>query len=99
MFEPTSRYYHLPTGTLTVTRPDGTEIEVRYVRRRLIPFAEGDPVVVEHTVSQQERLDNITARYLDDPTQFWRVCDANVALRPHELERIGRVIVITMPKA
>ena len=53
--------------------------------------------VLEHTVTQGERLDNITARYLDDPTQFWRVCDANVVLRPEELERIGRVINITIP--
>ena len=98
MFEPTSRYYNLATTTLTVTRPDGTAVEVRYVRRRFIPSVEGDTILVEHTVSQQERLDNITARYLDDPTQFWRVCDANVSLRPYELERIGRVIKITMPK-
>lgn len=99
MFEPTSRYYNVPATTLTITRADGTAVEVRYVRRRFIPSAEGDPILVEHTVTQQERLDNITARYLDDPTQFWRVCDANVVLRPHELERIGRVIKITMSKA
>jgi hypothetical protein len=99
MFDPTSRYYDVPTTTLTVVRPDGTAVEIRYVRRRFIPSADGETVLVEHTVSEQERLDNITARYLDDPTQFWRVCDANVVLRPHELERIGRVISITMPKA
>lgn len=98
MFEPTSRYYNIPTTTLTVTQADGTTVEVRYVRRRLIPSVEGDPLLVEHVVSEQERLDNITARYLDDPTQFWRICDANVVLRPHELERVGRVIRITMPK-
>jgi hypothetical protein len=98
MFEPSSRYYDLATTTLAVTRRDGTTVEVRYVRRRFIPSADGDTVLLEHTVSEPERLDNITARYLDDPTQFWRVCDANVVLRPHELERIGRVIRITMPK-
>jgi len=98
MFEPTSRYYNVPTTTLTVTRADGTTVEVRYVRRRVIPSFEGDPIIVEHIVTEQERLDHITARYLDDPTQFWRVCDANVVLRPHELERVGRVIRITMPK-
>ena len=98
MFEPGSRYYHLETATLTVTRPDGAAVEIRYVRRRFIPPADDDTVLVEHAVSQQERLDHITARYLDDPTQFWRVCDANVVLRPDELERIGRVIRITMSK-
>jgi hypothetical protein len=98
MFDPSSRYYNVATATLTVTRPDGTAVDIRYVRRRFIPSADGETILVEHTVSQQERLDNITARYLDDPTQFWRVCDANVVLRPDELERIGRVIRITMPK-
>jgi hypothetical protein len=44
-----------------------------------------------------ERLDNITDRYLDDPTLFWRVCDANLVLQPEELERRGRVIRITLP--
>ena len=98
MFEPTSRYYNVPTTTLTVTRADGTSVEVRYARRRFIAPADGDPVLLEHTVTEQERLDTITARYLDDPAQFWRVCDANVVLRPGELERVGRVIRITMPK-
>ena len=97
MFDPSSRYYNLPTATLTVTGPDGTPIEIRYVQRRFIPSAEGETTLLEHTVSEQDRLDNITARYLDDPVQFWRVCDANVVLRPEELERIGRVIRITMP--
>jgi hypothetical protein len=97
MFDPSSRYYNLPTTTLTVTGRDGTPVEIRYVRRRFIPSADAETTLLEYTVSQQDRLDNITARYLDDPTQFWRVCDANVVLRPEELERIGRVIKITMP--
>jgi hypothetical protein len=97
MFDPTSRYYNLPTATLTMIGRDGTPVEVRYLRRRFIPPAGGEPIVLEHTFTQGERLDNITARYLDDPTQFWRVCDANVVLRPEELERIGRVINITTP--
>jgi hypothetical protein len=45
-----------------------------------------------------ERLDNLTARYLGDPTQFWRVCDANEVFRPDELtETPGRTIDIAMP--
>jgi hypothetical protein len=97
MFDPTSRYYNLPTATLTVIGRDGTLREVRYLQRRFIPSADGETILLEHTFTQGERLDTITARYLDDPTQFWRVCDANVVLRPEELERIGRVINITIP--
>src|SRR5262245_22052080 len=97
MFDSTSRYYNLPTATLTVIGRDGTPIEVRYLQRRFIPPADDGTILQEHTFTQGERLDNITARYLDDPTQFWRVCDANGVLRPEELERIGRVIKITIP--
>ena len=28
---------------------------------------------------QGERLDNVAAQYLGDPTLFWRLCDANNA--------------------
>ena len=37
--------------------------------------------------------------YLGDPEQFWRVCDANRAMRPDELtETIGRRLRITLPE-
>jgi len=53
----------------------------------------------EHVVRQHERLDNITARYLGDPELFWRICDANRAMRPEELtEAIGRRLRITWPE-
>jgi hypothetical protein len=97
MFDPTSRYYNLPMTTLTVVGRDGTPVEVRHMRRRFITPADGETILLEHTFAQGERLDNITARYLDDPTQFWRVCDANLVLRLEELERVGRVINITIP--
>lgn len=97
MFDPTSRYYNLPTTILTVIGPDGTPIEIRYVRRRFIPSTDGETTLLEHTFTQGERLDNITARYLADPTLFWRVCDSNLVLRPEALEQIGRVIKINLP--
>jgi hypothetical protein len=101
MFDRNSRYYGLPTLTLTLTAtsPDGEPRDVRYVSRRFIPRDPG-PVIVEHSVSQGERLDNITARYLGDPTQFWRVCDSNNILDPDELTaRIGEVIRIALPSS
>jgi hypothetical protein len=97
MFEPTSRYYNLPVATLTVIDRDGIAIEVRYLQRRFIPAIEGQTTLLEHRFTEGERLDNITARYLGDPTQFWRVCDSNAVLQPEQLEQIGRVINITMP--
>lgn len=97
MFDTTSRYANCEIATLITKEADGSTREVRYVRRRFIPPAEGMTVLVEHTVTQGERLDNITAKYLGDPTQFWRICDANEVMSPEELEEIGRAIKIAMP--
>ncbi|HZT57821.1 MAG TPA: LysM domain-containing protein, partial [Pyrinomonadaceae bacterium] len=52
----------------------------------------------EHTVTQGERLDQIAAQYLGDPEQFWRICDANGALRPEELLETGRRVRLTLPE-
>jgi len=101
MFDATSRYAELPTETLSVTDADGQARTVRYVRRRFVPPPPGDDAatLAEHTVSENERLDNITARYLGDPLQFWRLCDANNVLRPAELtDAPGRFIIIVLPQ-
>src|ERR1044071_5353671 len=99
MFDPTSRYGSLETVKLEITDADGAPRVIAYKRRRFIPPADGQTTLVEHTVTQGERLDNITARYLGDPLQFWRICDANLALDPDELtDETGRTIAITMPQ-
>ncbi len=97
MFEPTSRYASIADARLTVRDADGRERVIVYKRQRFIPPPEGSTTLVEHTVAQGERLDNITARYLGDPTLFWRVCDANGVLQPAELEELGRVVRIALP--
>ena len=97
MFDPSSRYYNLETATLTVSHTEAPGREIRYVRRRFIPRSENAITLVEHTFTEGDRLDNITARYLGDPTQFWRICDANNVLQPEELEKIGRTLKISLP--
>jgi hypothetical protein len=99
MFDPGSRYLNLPTATLTTTGPDGTAQEIRYVRRRFIPSQAGTVTLLEHEVTQGDRLDNIAARYAGDPLLFWRICDANGAARPSDLtddSRIGYPIRIAL---
>ncbi|MGA9365516.1 MAG: LysM domain-containing protein [Bacteroidota bacterium] len=98
MFDPTSRYAKLAISTLTVMGSDGQARDIRYVQRRFLPqAAEAGATIVEHTVTQGDRLDNITARYLGDPTQFWRVCDANEVMDPAELtDEVGHRIRIAM---
>ena len=94
-FPPTSRYYTI--GTAQYTTPDGRPIV--YLLRRFVPPADRFTLLEEHTVTQGERLDNITAQRLGDPLQFWRVCDANNAMRPDDLtETPGRVLRITLPE-
>jgi nucleoid-associated protein YgaU len=46
---------------------------------------------VEHVVSQGERLDQLATVYYGDPSEWWRILDANaVPLNPFELLRPGR---------
>src|SRR5262249_39606683 len=78
MFEHTSRYFAIePAFSPALDGRDQIS-----VRRGFLPAAAAEVTLVEHTVTQGERLDHITARYLTDPEQFWRVCDANNAMRP-----------------
>jgi hypothetical protein len=99
MFDPTSRYATIDqSATLTVAGPGGEPRQIRYVRRRFLPPPDAGTTLVEHIVTQGDRVDNVTARYLGDPTQFWRICDANRVLRPNELtDEIGRIIRIAIP--
>ena len=93
-FPPTSRYFSVETAAYRAA--DGTD--VRYLRRRFLPPMDRLALLQQHLVTEGERLDNITAHYLGDPQQFWRICDANPVLRPEELETVGRRIDITLPE-
>ena len=92
LFAANSRYLGIEAATCT---RDGRTIA--YVRRRFIPQP-GDLVQIQkHTVAQNDRLDVIAARYLADPELFWRICDANSAMRPEELvEVVGRSLRICL---
>jgi hypothetical protein len=95
MFSSTSRYYGIATAALDTASGK----TITYVRRRFVPPPENFALLLEHVVTEGERLDNITAHYLGDPEQFWRVCDANGAIRPEELvETVGGRIRITLPE-
>ena len=95
LFPPTSRYHGVETKTLE--KADGQKVV--YLKRRFVPQPERFDLLQEHVVTENERLDNITAHYLSDPEQFWQICDANRAMRPGELtETIGRRLRITLPE-
>ncbi|MGD1939772.1 MAG: LysM domain-containing protein [Leptolyngbyaceae cyanobacterium] len=91
----TSRYYGIETKELTLPNGDTTA----YLKRRFIPPPERFELLQLHTVTEGDRLDNITARYLDDPEQFWRIADANRAMHPEALTTpVGRHLRITLPE-
>lgn len=87
MFTVSSRYHLVDTAKWR----DINDQEIIFLRRRFIPLPKESLIEVEHVVTQDERLDHIAAKYLGDAEQFWRLCDANNAMRPDELTNtIGR---------
>lgn len=94
MFEPTSRYAAIETTTISTV--DGRV--VAYKRRRFLPQGNTLPLLVEVTVSEGDRLDQITSRTIGDPEQFWRVADANNAMNPSDLLEIGRTLRVPIPQ-
>lgn len=94
LFSATSRYYGLDLATYAT--PSGAP--VAYVLRRFLPQADTMQVIQQYTVVQGDRLDTIAAQYLGDPLLFWRLCDANNAMRPAALTHTpGTKLNITMP--
>ena len=95
LFPANSRYH----GNETAKMETANGRTIIYLRRRFVPPPESFALLQEHTVTQDDRLDNLANRYFGDPEQFWRLCDANAAMRPEELtETTGRRLRITMPE-
>jgi hypothetical protein len=95
MISQTSRYYGIEIAEYV----DADGRTIIYLRRRFVPSPDRFHLLQEHTVTQGERLDNITASYMGDPEQFWRICDANAAMKPDDLLKpIGRKLRITLPE-
>jgi hypothetical protein len=94
LFAQNSRY--LGTGTNTMTTASGQNVV--YLQRRFVPRAGAFAVLQQYTVQQGDRLDNMAASLLGDSLLFWRICDANGALRPEEMEIPGLTLNITLPQ-
>jgi nucleoid-associated protein YgaU len=93
-FPMTSRYHGIELATIELSNTQ----TVAYLRRRFVPPPEHFDLLQEHRVTQGDRLDNITAHYLGDPEQFWRIADANRAMHPDELTTPDRRLRITLPE-
>jgi len=71
MFASNSRYYNL--ASYTVTLADGRVVTAT----RLYQSPASLPLAGFHTRANGDRLDLLAARYLQDPTLFWQICDGN----------------------
>lgn len=95
LFAPNSRYQRV--GTATLDSADGRRIV--YLRRRFLPPSTRFSVIEEHVVHEGDRLDNLASHSFGDPLLFWRLCDANDAMRPRDLvAEVGRTLRITLPE-
>jgi hypothetical protein len=94
-FSPTSRYYDTPVKTLESA--DGSKLV--YLARRFVPAGSRFATLGVHSVQAGERLDLVAAAELGDPLAFWRLCDANDAMRPDDLcAEPGRRLRIPLPE-
>ncbi len=93
-FAPNSRYLGIATGTYTTASGQA----IAYLRRRFLPQTDVFAPIGQHTVTQGERLDNMSWEFLGDPELYWRLCDANGAMRPQDLEQTGLVLILTLPQ-
>lgn len=79
MANPASRYSTAPT--YQVSLGDGS-----VATALVIPGPRSPAPIGYHPRALGERLDLLAVRYLNDPTGFWRLCDANNAIVPGALE-------------
>jgi hypothetical protein len=94
-FPPTSRYYGIDLATLELA--DGEQRV--YLQRRFLPQSDRFVLLRLHTVAEGERFDRLAASELGDPEAWWRIADANDAMRPDALtEVVGRQLRITLPE-
>ena len=94
-FPPTSRYH----GVAQLTFTDAQGEPFATLARRFLPPSSRFALLRTHLVTEGERLDVIAGRELGDAQAFWRICDANDALRPDDLtDPPGRLLRITLPE-
>jgi nucleoid-associated protein YgaU len=87
MFFKGSRYQKV--GTDEIEHESGRV--VKYKMTRITPRAR---IVSTHVVRSWERLDHIASAVYADPTAFWRICDANDALWPEDMQEPGTVLLV-----
>jgi hypothetical protein len=93
-FPPNSRYQNVPTTTYAT--PSGKTIV--YLQRRFVPPPSQYATIAVYTVKLGDRIDNVSAQAFGDPKLYWRICDANLVMRPSDATAtVGAQLNITLP--
>lgn len=89
---PSSRYVDVEVTSMEI---DGET--VHYYRRRFLPAAEDHAITHERKIENADRLDTIAAAEHADAELWWRIADANGAMRPTDLVEPGEQLRIALP--
>ena len=81
LFAQSGRYAQV--GKAKTTLEDGREIA--YLKRRRLPQPTDSVSEIAFSTNEDERLDHIAYKYLNDPELFWKIADTNGAMNPLEL--------------
>lgn len=88
MFFKGSRYEQVPT----LQYEDAKGRIISYKTMREMPDVTSH---ASHVVDEGERLDHIAFAYYRESDRFWRICDANIVVKPERLtERPGEILDI-----
>ncbi len=91
-----SRYYG--AATRIYIPPSGAPVVC--LARRILPQPSVYVSVQNYLVVENDRIDNLSARFLGDPLLFWMICDANTATDPDELtSQKGRSVAVPLASA
>lgn len=93
---PNSRYYGVAVEQTTL--PDGTMVS--YLSRRIIPQPNLYMQTQNYSIVEGDRLDNLAAKYVGDPSLYWMIADANAAQDPDALTNTpGKTIAMPLVSA
>lgn len=86
MFHPKSRYAKLTRYRVVDRR--GREVEV-------VPAAPAHAERLRgyHLRKQNQRLDHLAAKYLHDPTGYWRLCELADAMVPDAIAEASEIAI------
>jgi hypothetical protein len=93
MSDSSSRY----SNCRILTYKNNSDHDILYRERRFVPKLQ--PLDFgQITIEPYERLDNVSARVIGDPLQYWRICDNTIIYSPLELTNKSEIVNVNTSK-